>query len=174
MVLRKIFIAVACLLLISTGQAQLFGAGAEDAASKKLIKLLSKELDAGRSELELEKLEDHCFQSEFVEDVSKVYRDQKASGFVVSAKGKGRHDYFNYLIYYNEDREVMLVRVTSYYSDHGGEIASKRWLQQFVGYDGGELDYGDEVQAISGATLSAGSIVIGIREITILLQNCSL
>ncbi|WP_339738326.1 FMN-binding protein [uncultured Sunxiuqinia sp.] len=174
MVLRKFVIAVACLLLISTGQAQLFGAGAEDAASKKLIKLLSKELDADRSEFALEKLDDHCFQSEFIEDVSKVYRDQKASGFVVSAKGKGRHDLFSYLIYFNEDREVELVKVTSYYSDHGGEIASKRWLEQFVGYDGGDLDYGDEVQAISGATLSAGSIVIGIREITILLQDCNL
>jgi len=163
---------VACLLLISTGQAQLFGAGSEDAASKKLVKLLSKELDAERSELEVEKLQNHCFQSEFVEDLSKVYRDQKPSGFVVSAKGKGRHDYFNYLIYYNEDREVELVRVISYYSEHGGEIASKRW--QFVGYDGGELDYGDEVQAISGATISAGSIAAGIREITILLQDCNL
>jgi hypothetical protein len=174
MVLRKFVIAVACLLLISTGQAQLFGAGAEDAASKRLIKLLSKELDADRSEFALEKLDDHCFQSEFIEDVSKVYRDQKACGFVVSAKGKGRNDLFSYLIYFNEDREVELVKVTSYYSDHGGEITSKRWLQQFVGYDGGDLDYGDEVQAVSGATLSAGSIANGIHEITILLQDCTL
>jgi hypothetical protein len=171
MVLRKFSILIFCLLV--SGSTQLFGTG-EDAGSKKLLKLLSKELDAGRSELSLQKVENHCFDANVVEDVSAVYQDGKEIGFVISAIGKGRHDRFNYLIFFNEDREVELVRVVSYYSDHGGEITSKRWLAQFVGYGGGDLDYGDEVQAISGATLSAGSIANGIHDITIHLQDCEL
>ncbi|MGQ7868607.1 hypothetical protein [Sunxiuqinia sp. sy24] len=171
MVLRKLSIAMLGLLFLTTSQAPLLGA--DDAGSKKLLKLLSKELHVERSELAVEKLESTCLQSEFVEDVSRVFHDKKAIGFVVSGLGKGRYDTFNFLIYYNEDREVVLVSVTAYYSDHGHEITSKRWLQQFNGYDGGDLDYGDEVQAISGATLSASSIAKGIREITVLLQDCN-
>lgn len=173
MVLRKFSILIFCMLFIATGNSQLFGAGA-DAGSKKLLKLLSKELDADRSDLSIEKLKGHCFDSDFIEEVSRVYENNEEIGFVVSAIGKGRHDQFKYLIFYNEDREVELVRITSYYSDHGGEIGSKRWLSQFVGYDGGDLDYGDEVQAISGATLSGRSIAAGIQKITILLQDCDL
>ncbi|TDN99997.1 FMN-binding protein [Sunxiuqinia elliptica] len=166
-------IAMLGLLLMTTSQAQLFGA--DDAASKKLVKLLSKELHVDRSDLEFEKVSTaECLQTEQVESVLRVYKAGKPTGFVVSAIGKGRYDQFNYLVYYNEDREVKLVNVTAYFSDHGNEITSKRWLKQFNGYDGGDLDYGDEVQAISGATLSASSIVKGIREITILLQDCNL
>ncbi|WP_299576836.1 hypothetical protein [uncultured Sunxiuqinia sp.] len=171
MVLRKLSIAMLGLLFVATSQAPLFGA--DDAGSKKLLKLLSKELHLERSELSVEPLENTCLQSEFVEDVSRVFQGDKAIGFVVSAVGKGRYDSFNYLVYYNEDREVELVSVTAYYSDHGNEITSRRWLHQFNGYDGGDLDYGDEVQAISGATLSASSIAKGIREITMLLQDCN-
>ncbi|WP_321290047.1 hypothetical protein [uncultured Sunxiuqinia sp.] len=69
----------------------------------------------------------------------------------------GRYDCFYYLVYYNEDQEVEFVRVTKYYSDHGGEVQWKRWLEQFVGYEGGDLDYGEEVQAISGASPSGRS-----------------
>ena len=171
MVLRIFSIVIFCLLL--AGSDPLFGAG-DDAGSKKLLKLLSKELDAGNTDLSLQKIESHCFDPALVEEASAVYQDGKEIGFVISAVGKGRNDRFNYLIFFNQDREVELVRVVSYRSDHGGEIMSKRWLAQFVGYGGGELDYGDEVQAISGATLSAGSITSGIEKITVTLQDCEL
>lgn len=173
MVLKKYFIVTCCFLFILLESSILFGAG-KDASSKKLMKILSKELDTKHSELLLEEISNTCFESELIESVSSVFRSGEKIGFVITAMGIGRYDEFYYLIFYNEDREVEFVRVMTYYSDHGGEIRSKRWLAQFVGYDGGDLGYGDEVQAISGATLSAGAIVKGIRDITIIMQDCEL
>jgi hypothetical protein len=174
MVLRKLFIAIACLLVFTSGQAYLSAAGLSGKESKKVLKLLSKEFDVDRSDLELTPVTNPGLKSDYIEGVSRLAKKGEPLGYVVSAVGMGRYDHFYYLVYYNEEREVEFVRVMKYYSDHGGEIQSKRWLNQFAGYDGGDLDYGDEVQAISGATLSAGSITKGIREITIRLQNSNL
>ena len=42
-----------------------------------------------------------------------------------------------------------------YREDYGGEIGSKRWLKQFIGKtQNDELRYGDNIAAISGATIS--------------------
>ena len=63
--------------------------------------------------------------------------------------------------------------IRSYY-EHGGEISSKKWLEQFVGYKGGALKYGDDIQAISGATYSASSITHRMNEIVEAIQNADL
>jgi hypothetical protein len=41
---------------------------------------------------------------------------------------------------------------------------NKGWLRQFIGITGCELDYGKDIDAISGATISASSLTIEIRK----------
>jgi hypothetical protein len=75
-------------------------------------------------------------------------------------------EFFDYLILFNTEPSVDYVRVYNYQATHGQEICSPGWLKQFRGYNGSEeLDYGNSVDAISGATISAISIIVDIENI---------
>ena len=67
-------------------------------------------------------------------------------------------------------------KVLVYREDYGGEIGSKRWLKQFIGKtENDSLKYGDDIVAISGATISVRSMTTAINNllasIKILRQN---
>ncbi|MCK3685333.1 FMN-binding protein [Maribellus sp. YY47] len=91
--------------------------------------------------------------------------------FAVFTESKGRYDMFDYLVITSESGQIQSVHVLKYRSEHGGEIASKKWLSQFEAYSGGKLIYGEDISAISGATRSAMSITRDIPELIQLLQQ---
>jgi Na+-translocating ferredoxin:NAD+ oxidoreductase RnfG subunit len=69
---------------------------------------------------------------------------------------------------------VKLVRVFNYAATHGQEVAIRKWLDQFSGYDGGKpLRVGKEIDAISGATISVYAIVADVSEKIMLLRKQS-
>ncbi len=74
-------------------------------------------------------------------------------------------EYFDYFFVTDTSGKVKLVRVFNYRATHGHEIMSRGWLRQFVGYSGNEeLLYGKDIEAISGATVSANAINDDIQE----------
>lgn len=74
-------------------------------------------------------------------------------------------EYFDYFILFDSEKKVKLVRVYNYAATHGQEVAVKRWLDQFAGYDSGKpLRVGKEIDAISGATISVYAIVADLQE----------
>ena len=85
------------------------------------------------------------------------------NGYVLSTSAMGRFDAFDYFIIYKESMEVHLVKVGVYRSSHGSAICSKRWLKQFVGKKTNEINYGKEIDAIAGATVSANALVFDIQ-----------
>lgn len=88
-------------------------------------------------------------------------------GYVFLSSAMGRYDFFDYLVIYDTAYIIRHVAVIEYRSDHGFEITNKKWLKQFVGTSGCDHEYGYDIQAISGATLSANSIT---SDISILCQ----
>lgn len=89
----------------------------------------------------------------------------EAENYAVFTESKGRYDLFDYLVITDHEGTVEKVQVIKYRSEHGGEIASRKWLSQFENYQGGELQYGEDISAISGATLSAGSITRDMQKV---------
>lgn len=74
-------------------------------------------------------------------------------------------EYFDYYIVLGTDLNVLKVKVYNYQATYGQQICSSGWLKQFVGYRGQEkLDYGKDIDAISGATISANAITYGVQE----------
>jgi len=100
-----------------------------------------------------------------------TYDHNPATLFAVFTESKGRYDMFDYLVITDDSGKINSVQVLKYRSEHGGEIASKKWLSQFEAYSGGRLIYGEDISAISGATRSAMSITRDIPELIQLLQN---
>lgn len=165
---KGLYIALLITLLL-TVEMNLFGQSAE-----KILKVLSKEMKVSKSDIELVDREIPAELEGKVEAVYTYKLNGEKQGYVILAKGMGRYDEFSFFLLSGSDHSTQMVRVVNYISDHGGEISSKKWLQQFEGYKGGELKYGDDIQAISGATLSAGSITNRVHEIVGLLNQTDL
>lgn len=80
-------------------------------------------------------------------------------GYAYVAKAPSKTDNFDYLVLLDPELIVLKAKVLVYREDYGGEIGSKRWLHQFIGKtQQDELRYGDNVMAISGATISVRSM----------------
>lgn len=95
----------------------------------------------------------------------------KPEGYLLSTSAMGRYDPFDYLIAFAPDFDVLEVIVTTYRSSHGAAICQKKWLRQFAGYSGEELRLGKEIDSISGATISAGSMVKDMGRCHRLMQS---
>lgn len=68
-------------------------------------------------------------------------------------------EYFDYFIITDFDFNVMKVNVYNYQATQGQEVMSQGWLRQFIGFSGQkQLVYGKDIEAISGATVSANAI----------------
>jgi len=96
--------------------------------------------------------------------------DGSIIGYVLTTSAMGRFDAFDYFIIYNKELKVQSVRVVVYRSSHGSAICNKRWLKQFEGFGGETIVYGKDIQAVSGATISGGSIVEDVRRASKLME----
>ena len=61
--------------------------------------------------------------------------------------------------------KLQKLRVLTYRENYGGEIANKRWLKQFLSRKT------DDIQAISGATISVESMKMAVVSLTEKMKN---
>ncbi|MFA9372252.1 MAG: FMN-binding protein [Labilibaculum antarcticum] len=93
-------------------------------------------------------------------------------GFACFASSKGRNDFFDYMVVFNENLEIEKVIVLIYRSSYGGEIMAKSWLKQFIGkVKGEEMEFGNDIDGISGATISAPSMAKGVKAVSLLVSE---
>lgn len=87
-------------------------------------------------------------------------------------KSNDSYEYFDYFILYDKLAKILSVNIFNYEASHGQEITVKKWLNQFIGYDGSsELNVGKNIDAISGATISVHSIISDISYKTEMLKK---
>ena len=77
---------------------------------------------------------------------------------------KSNYDPFYYVIISNPDLSIKKVEIIEYFSDYGYEITNKKWLAQFIGLFSGNLTYEDDIDGISGATISVKSLIEDVNE----------
>lgn len=95
----------------------------------------------------------------------KVSDADKLLGYYYYGQAFGKADHFDFLLVMDADLLVSKVKVLVYREDHGGEIASKRWLKQFLGTPiGKELVYEKDIIGISGATISVRSMTLEVNK----------
>ncbi|WP_418603084.1 FMN-binding protein [Hwangdonia sp.] len=89
----------------------------------------------------------------------KIETDSELLGYAYVAKAPSKTDEFDYLVLLDKNLVVLKAKVLIYREDYGAEIGSKRWLKQFTGKTQTDsLNYGDNIVAISGATISVRSM----------------
>ncbi|QNJ96655.1 FMN-binding protein [Constantimarinum furrinae] len=74
---------------------------------------------------------------------------------------------FDYLVLFDTQFIITKSKVLIYREEYGGEIGSKRWLQQFNGKSdsSGELVYNKDIIPISGATISVRSMTKAVNDL---------
>lgn len=98
--------------------------------------------------------------------------NSELKGYMYLDKGKSKFDTFDYMVLFNPDLSIMTSKVLLYREDYGGEITSKRWLKQFDDKaNGEEMGLGNDIQVISGATISCRSITAGIKNLSKNIQE---
>jgi Na+-transporting NADH:ubiquinone oxidoreductase subunit NqrC len=64
------------------------------------------------------------------------------------------------------DGKVRQVEILEYREAYGGQVRNARWREQFVGrHHGDPVQIGQDIQNISGATLSCQHLTDGIRRL---------
>lgn len=96
-----------------------------------------------------------------------IYRLSKEQelGYLLLTSSIGKYDPFDFAIFLTTEGEISLVSILTYREDYGGEISNKKWLKQFIGAKNGNNVNPNDIQAISGATISVQSITHQIKEV---------
>ena len=105
--------------------------------------------------------------SKFTEDnLFKISSKKEHLGYAYVSKAPSKTDNFDYLVLLDKNLVVLKTKVLIYREEYGGEIGSKRWLTQFEGktqHD--QLKFGDNIVAISGATISVRSMTNAMNDL---------
>jgi hypothetical protein len=94
-----------------------------------------------------------------------VLQHKEIKGLAVLTSARGRFDHFDFMMVFNSELQIIHLQVLNYRSQYGAEIMSKRWLKQFYKKNSSNFNYGDDIQAVSGATLSAQSFTQKVNAI---------
>ena len=78
----------------------------------------------------------------------------------------GKHEFITYAVGLTMDGAVKQIEVMDYRETYGGEVRGEKWRAQFTGKKhGAKLKLDDDIQNISGATLSSRHIAEGVRRL---------
>lgn len=94
-----------------------------------------------------------------------LLNNNKSVGYIFLSKAKGKSDLFDYMIVFKPDLSILTIQLLVYREEYGEEIGSKRWLKQFYGkQSSNDIKFGENIQNISGATISSKSITNDIKK----------
>jgi Na+-translocating ferredoxin:NAD+ oxidoreductase RnfG subunit len=93
----------------------------------------------------------------------RAWRAADGGAFLVDAV-IGKHDLITYALAIGADGKLRQVEIMEYREAYGGDVRNPRWRAQFNGKQHGDsLQVGEDIQGISGATLSCEHVTEGIR-----------
>ena len=81
-------------------------------------------------------------------------------------------EYFDLMVILDKTKSIVEIKVLDYFSDYGYEISSKKYLKKFIGKDVCLFaQKNDNIDAISGATVSSNAIESQIASLCLFLNK---
>lgn len=97
--------------------------------------------------------------------------DQVLGSFALDAV-IGKFQMINYAVSFDAQGAIKDIEILSYREAHGAEVRNASWRSQFVGKKASEpLRVGDDIDNISGATLSCSHLTDGVRKLARLIAQ---
>ena len=146
------------------------------ALAKRIQKKVTKEVKATFSVEEFELVDSTITipSSPFLvgQQMNEIKVDNELLGYAFLGTAPSKTDTFEYLILFDPNFTIKKATVLIYREDYGGEIASKRWLSQFVKKQSNDaFIFGNNISAISGATISVQSMTASVNHVFSSLKN---
>jgi Na+-translocating ferredoxin:NAD+ oxidoreductase RnfG subunit len=92
--------------------------------------------------------------------------DGKPVGWFVLDEVYGKHEFITYAVALDLSGAVRSVEILDYRERHGSQIRNAKWRAQFTGArHGAALKLDEDIQNISGATLSCKHVSEGVRRV---------
>jgi len=169
--MKKVVILICIISCSLLTQANNFPKSIQKKIDKTLVKLFPNNVV---------EMKDMIFSGEILSFYESV-KDVKVSilksadvelGYACFASSKGKNDYFDYMVIFDQELIIKKVVVLVYRSTYGGEIMSRSWLKQFIGKSKGvAMEIDKDIDSISGATLSAPSITKGVNDLSLFIAT---
>lgn len=96
-----------------------------------------------------------------------IIRDQADVGRLLFRQVTPRGETFTYFVAIDNEGNILKLHITDYPSQHGAKITNRKWLDKWVGKSPSSQSFGDEVDAITGATLSVNALINDLRSVSI-------
>jgi Na+-translocating ferredoxin:NAD+ oxidoreductase RnfG subunit len=107
------------------------------------------------------------------QQVWRAFANDQPIGFLIVDYVIGKHLVIDYAVALGPDGRVLRVEIMEYRESYGGEIASRGWLEQFVGKTSRDsLEVDRDIRNISGATLSSHHVTEGIKRVLAFYETC--
>ncbi len=88
-----------------------------------------------------------------------VKNEDSTLGHIYVGEASSMKNVFDYAIFFDANLTIKKSKVLIYRENYGRQIGSQRWLKQFIGKKiGDSIEYGQDIDAIVGATISASSM----------------
>lgn len=101
-----------------------------------------------------------------------ILSKDSTSYYAILDNVKGKSLPITFLTIFNDSSEVHHTAIIKYREAFGGEVSSKKWLNQFNSYtDSSIYKVGNDIAGITGATISVHSITKGIRKLSMLIND---
>lgn len=160
------FLLLFSLFLLSSGTTF----SSNNALAKRVQKKVSKEIKSIFAVEDFELLESKIEipSSPFLvgQQMKEIRIGEELLGYAFLGTAPSKTDTFEYLILFDQSFTIKKATVLIYREDYGGEIASKRWLSQFVKKQQSEaFVFGNNISAISGATISVQSMTASVNHV---------
>ena len=90
----------------------------------------------------------------------------EGGGWFILDEVIGKHEFISYAVGLTEDGAVKQIEVMDYRETYGGQVREEKWRAQFKGKKyGARLKLDEDIQNITGATLSSRHITEGVRRL---------
>ena len=100
------------------------------------------------------------------ENLFQIFSDGQSIGYAYLGKAPSKKKEFDYVVMLDNDLIIKKSKVLIYRENYGQQIGTQRWLRQFIGMSpASEVNYGENVAAISGATISASSMTRAVNRV---------
>jgi hypothetical protein len=123
------------------------------------------EQEYGKNNLEITPLQKDSNLPDFVKQIWVVDLQDGSKNYLYQFDIKGRAHVFDALLLLTSKADVLQVGIINYPSNHGINVTNKRWLKKLRFESDKKYSYGENVDALSGATISAINLLNSIEAI---------
>jgi Na+-translocating ferredoxin:NAD+ oxidoreductase RnfG subunit len=102
----------------------------------------------------------------------KICSSDSIAGYALLDNTYGKSLPITFLVIFSPDGEIRRMDIIRYREPYGGAIASRRWLDQFIGKSADhEFKVDKDVDSISGATISVLSVTRAAHKLVLILNQ---